>query len=354
FKKAIALEKPDKTPMQFNAEAFCARQMGVKLSEFAVNAELSITTIINCINMLGDIDVMDIGAMYAPILGTGNLAKVKIPGRQLPEDSLWQVDETERMTVEDYDTILDKGFEAFYDDFMVTRLEIDMHEFHEQLAKMAEGPQRYAEAGYVNSSTIMANGEVDFLTGGRTIPKFMRDLYRMPDKVYAVLDVIHEYNISFLKQQLQAGDAVTVFCGAGRGNCELYPPKIWERIVWKYYKGVADLVTEAGVAVQWHMDGNYELGLPYFRELKKRTCLFCPDGLTDIYKVKEVLGDMMCIRGDVQPALLVIGTPDEVYAYANRLIRDMGNGFVMGVGCSTPANAKLENVKAMIAAASGK
>lgn len=84
FKKAIALEKSDKTTMQFNAEAFCAKQMGVKLSDFCVNAELSITTIINCLNLLGDVDVMDKGYLYAPILGTGNLAKVKVPGKELP------------------------------------------------------------------------------------------------------------------------------------------------------------------------------------------------------------------------------------------------------------------------------
>ncbi|WP_411683117.1 hypothetical protein [Clostridium thailandense] len=32
--------------------------------------------------------------------------------------------------------------------------------------------------------------------------KFMRDLYRMPDKVEAVLDVIQKYTIESLRQQI--------------------------------------------------------------------------------------------------------------------------------------------------------
>lgn len=354
FKKAIALEKADKTPMQLNAEAFCAKQMGVKLSEFCINAELSITTIINCLNILGDVDVMDKGYLYAPILGTGNLAKVKVPGKELPEDMLWQVDEQERMTEADYDIILNQGFDKWYDDFLVNRLEINMDEFYGQLGKMAEGTQRYKDAGYVNSGNVIANGEVDFLTGGRTIPKFMRDLRRMPEKVNAVLDIIHEYSIDYMKMKLAKGGVLSANCGMGRGSSDLFPPKTWERIVWKYYKGIYDVVTDHGVVVQWHADGDYELALPYFRELKKGTCIFCPDGLTDIFKIKEVLGDMMCIKGDTSAALLVLGTPDQVHEYCSKLVREMGDGFVMGVGCSTPANAKLENVKAMIAAASGK
>ena len=38
------------------------------------------------------------------------LARVKVPGRDLPDDELWQMDEPELMKVEDYDAILAEGF----------------------------------------------------------------------------------------------------------------------------------------------------------------------------------------------------------------------------------------------------
>ena len=36
----------------------------------------------------------------------------------LPDDSLWQVDEAEVMTVDDYDTIIDRGWLAFLAEYM--------------------------------------------------------------------------------------------------------------------------------------------------------------------------------------------------------------------------------------------
>ncbi|WP_246615291.1 hypothetical protein [Clostridium thailandense] len=47
---------------------------------------------------------------------------------------------------------------------------------------------------------MRSNGfEVIDLGGGRSMAKFMRDLYRMPDKVEAVLDVIQKYTIESLR-----------------------------------------------------------------------------------------------------------------------------------------------------------
>ena len=47
--------------------------------------------------------------------------------------------------------------------------------------------------------------------------------------------------------------------------------------------------------------------------------------------------------------------PDNVFAYCTRLIRKLGpQGFILQSGCDIPANAKLENVQAMVAAAIDK
>lgn len=53
--------------------------------------------------------------------------------------------------------------------------------------------------------------------------------------------------------------------------------------------------------------------------------------------------------------MLTLGTPDEVYNYSTKLIKDLGpTGYILGQGCDIPPNSKVENVKAMIAAATGK
>jgi uroporphyrinogen-III decarboxylase len=111
---------------------------------------------------------------------------------------------------------------------------------------------------------------------------------------------------------------------------------------------------DAGITPIFHLDGDWTQDLPRFRQLPAKKCVLAPDGTTDIFKAKEVLGDHMCIMGDVPAAMFSTGTPDKVYAYSSQLIREIGpQGFILHSGCDIPANAKLENVKAMVAAATG-
>ena len=58
----------------------------------------------------------------------------------------------------------------------------------------------------------------------------------------------------------------------------------------------------------------------------------------------------MCIMGDVPPALLTVGTPEDVTSYCKKLIDIVGKdgGYILSTGCECPVAAKFENVKAMI------
>jgi len=68
-------------------------------------------------------------------------------------------------------------------------------------------------------------------------------------------------------------------------------------------------------------------------------------------QVKEVLGDMCCIAGNVPTALMMAGTPDEVNAYCKNLIEVAGKdgGFMLTNGCGVD-HARAVNVRAMIEA----
>jgi uroporphyrinogen-III decarboxylase len=55
----------------------------------------------------------------------------------------------------------------------------------------------------------------------------------------------------------------------------------------------------------------------------------------------------------VPAALLAAGTKDEVLGYCKELIQKVGvdGGFILSSGCSIPANAKIENVRALMESA---
>lgn len=354
LKKAIALEKSDRTPVILTGDAFCAQHVGMRLSEFCSNMKASHEAILASFKALGDVDGAGGTFAAAATFPLMFYTKIKLPGRDLPDNTPWQLDEREMMTVEDYDTILNKGWKAFSDDFLKKRLGVDVDALYTQLADVPQFIKNFEEAGYLvytPSASITVN---EHLSGARSMPKFMRDIYKIPDKVEAVLDIILAETMVGFREQIRAFKPLVVFISPARGASEFYSPKIWERFVWKYLKAAAEVIIEEGAVADLHIDGNWERDLEYFKQFPKHKCIFECDGATNIYKIKEVLGDHMCIKGDVPAALLTLGKPDEVYNYCTKLIRDMGPGFILASGCTIPPNATVDNVKAMVAAATGK
>ncbi len=98
-----------------------------------------------------------------------------------------------------------------------------------------------------------------------------------------------------------------------------------------------------------HLDTDHTQVLPYMKEFPEGKYIAQWDRTTDIFKAKEIIGDRMCIMGDVPATLLKLGTPDKVKEYCKKLIDIVGKdgGFMLSSGCAVPFDAKFENVKAM-------
>lgn len=353
LKKTIALEKTDRTPCAFMVDSFCANHMGAKMSEFCMSAEYSNEIMLKSCKELGEFDGIEGTYVYAPIFSLGFMSKVKVPGKELPEGTLWQVDEQSLMTTEDYDTILAKGWNTFKKDFYENRLHLDMEELHKQLEYDPIGNQKFIDEGYVMYYGPIASNPIDYVSGGRSMAKFMTDLRRMPDKIEAVLEAILAEEVVNVQKQFDyySDTPLTAWITVARGNSDFYSPKLWERFVWRTLKKLVETVYEKGAAADIHMDGMWERDLDYFREFPKGKFVCELDSITNIYKVKEKLGDIASIKGDIPPALLTLGAPDEVYNYGTKLINELGGGLILSSGCTVPPNAKIENVKAMIKAA---
>jgi hypothetical protein len=69
---------------------------------------------------------------------------------------------------------------------------------------------------------------------------------------------------------------------------------------------------------------------------------------TDMMKAKDILGDRVCVRGNVPISILATGTPDDVRSYCKKLIDYAGRdgGFITDSSAGV-TDARPENVKAM-------
>lgn len=351
---AVALEPVDRVPFSYLGNAVNAQFTGTNLAEYCQNMEANCTTNLKGIEMVGEVDSVQAMIFLPNVLSMVWLTEVMIPGRDLPSNELWQMHERELVTHADYDEILEGGFEPWYMKILAERLGNPLSYAPQYFGYMGEAARRFAEAGLPSINGGSFYSPFEMFCGGRSLMSFFtEDLMGMPDKVEAVFERTHEYNMKFFESQMKnpMGKPLGVWVGGWRGTPEMLSPEMFERFSWKYMREIIELTIDNGVIPVLHLDSDWGRGLEYFKELPKGKCIMALDGRTDIFKAKEVLGDHMCIMGDVPSRMLAFAKPEEITAYCKKLIREIGpRGFILSSGCDVPYNARLENVQAMAAA----
>ena len=356
--KVIRHEKPDRTPLILNGSVAFLKYVDPKstIADFVREPIECMQKVIEGLGHLTNIDSISGAGIWPVTAGSMWLSKTKVPGRELDDDALWQIDEQAFMTREDYDIIIDKGWKWFSDDVLFNRLGYSREEFEFSRAVGKEISRLLSEAGYASyGNGCMSHSVINNLTSSRGSVNFFRDIRQIPDKLKAVIDVMMEEEFAQLSQAIKTAKKGTVGVStpAIRCTCDYVSEDIFEKFIWEtMYKG-ADMMLEAGLYVFFHNDSNWDDFLHFYKHFPPKTCIFDSDGQTDIYKVKEILGDRMCITGNVSPALLSIGTPDQVYDFCRKQIAEMGDAYILSGSCTLPPNTKPENIDAMNAAAAG-
>jgi uroporphyrinogen-III decarboxylase len=356
IQKTIDLEPVDRIPFVFMGTAFAPRYMGVSMAEFCADPDVRVDVTLAAMDRLGGdfdgINALPAGRITAT-LSVAWLSRVAVPGRDLPEDSLWQVAEAEVMTADDYDTIIEQGWPAFLGSYL-PRV-IDMAEVAAEGAWLqANRPailQRLRERGYVPVSCGGTTIPFECLCGGRSLEEFYLDLHRIPDKVKAALDVMQPDLIQAGVNTARSSGVAAVWVGGWRSASAMLSPKMWNEFVFPYYLEMVTRLAENDIVSVLHFDHDWTRDLHRLRELPSRKCILNLDGWTDIRRAKETLGDHMAIMGDVPAPLLSTGAPDDIRRYVRDLVRDVGpTGLILCPGCDAPIDAKPENMQAFVEA----
>jgi len=353
--KAITLGMPDRVPTMAMIDAWAGTHRNGSMARLSTNKLYSNKLILETARSFPELDMIEVSMAVPETVGGSILCPVKLAGRELPEGSLWQVDEQERMTVADYDRILKMGWKAWRTEYRKKHLRWGGYETFKLALGGMIASKRCVKAGIPEFSSVFVSLPLDPLAGGRSLSKFMSDLYRSPDKIQAVMDVMCADIIKETKDLIKMTKPYSVFVGVARGACSFLSPKLWNRFVWPYVVQTAEAVAATGTFVNLHFDGDWNRELERFKELPRGKCIWASDGGTDLYKLKAALDGHMCIKGAIPAGLMAMGTPDEVYAHCTQVLRDIGpRGFILSPACSTPHNTPEANFRAMISAASGQ
>jgi hypothetical protein len=187
--------------------------------------------------------------------------------------------------------------------------------------------------------------------GFRSFDRFILDLFRHPQELKAASRALMKPLINIGKLGVMGSGIKRVFLGGARTSASFISPRQFEEFSLPEWHEMCEYFTSRGITPLLHLDSDWTPLFPYFKSLPRGKCILNLDGSSDIFKAKEVLGDHMCIMGDVPAALLKLGEPEEVDEYCRRLITEVGagGGFILSSGCTVPIDARPENVKAMLA-----
>ncbi len=188
----------------------------------------------------------------------------------------------------------------------------------------------------------------DTLRGTKGI---MIDMYRQPDKLLEAMEAITPLMIKMGIHAAQATGHPMIFIPLHKGADGFLSDEQFKRFYWPTLRKVMIGLIDAGCVPFPAAEGGYNTRLEVIKDLPKGKTAWMFDQ-TDLERAKQIVGDTLCIFGNISSALLKLGTPAEVEQEVKRLIQTVGKGggYVVSNGAFFD-DAKPENVRAMVDAA---
>ena len=356
---AVKLEPLDRIPCAPLMDVyFPSRYKGWTTSQGLYNMRKGFHAIVDVYDELGGWDGMILPGYSLPLtphaysgVATG---KTINPGRELGEDEVAQFVETVALTRQDYDDIINLGWNGFRmkvkDRFNPYPEEPIIGWTQNQMEQYKYELEFWRNRGIRSLCGAITQSPLMILSTSRTLLEITKDIYRIPDKLEAVMEAMLDDLIADTIEAAKISGEPGVMLIMERGGCFYYSLEIYERFEYLHMKKMVEAFAREGLITVMHLDQDYTLNLPYFKDLPAKMVVAELDSMTDIFKAKEVLKGHMCIAGDVPAALSALGTPEEVEEYCKKLIDVVGEGggFILSSGCTVPVDCKIENLKAMV------
>jgi len=335
-----------------------------------------------------------LGSWYAfsgPTLEALDYKLLKLPGRGVPAESVYQFNEWEYVSAEEfYDPFLDDPTDfmlrtylplvcgalaplktirpvrevfGYYLGTITSAIPFGMPEFVSMLEALHKaGAEALKWAGHLagEGQQIAAMGFPNMLGGNSAAPfdligdwfrgtqGVMLDMYRHPDELWAAMERLVPISIKMgVDAAKMSGNPVVGFM-LHKGPEGFMSNEKYETFYWPTLRKVMMGIIEEGFVPMPLFEGHYTDRLEIIKDIPRGKALYWFETI-DIHKAKEVLGDTVCFRGNVPASLLYTGTVQAVKVYVKELIDVVGEGGGLMVDCGIWFDeAKHENVKAMV------
>jgi hypothetical protein len=248
------------------------------------------------------------------------------------------------MGIDNFRLLDEKGLTAVLEALLKAKKVLD------ERAVMARNyAQTLTAMGYPPQTTAFSQAPFDTVADYfRGMRGAMIDMYRCPDKLVAACEKMLPIMLRLGISRAKTSGNPRVFIPIHKGLDSFMSPWQFITFFWPTLRQlILGLIAEDLVPnVFW--EGDCTSRLEIIADIPKGKAIYAFER-TDIFKAKEVLGDHICIRGNVPSSILCAGTPPDVRDYCKKLIDIVGKGggFIMDAANSLDEE-KPENVLAMI------
>jgi uroporphyrinogen decarboxylase len=173
------------------------------------------------------------------------------------------------------------------------------------------------------------------------------------DAAHHVLRIAADYQKKLLDywKATFGTEGVLPWGGEPSASNQLISPKTFEQFVLPYIREVHEYALSLGYgSIFKHICGEQNKNLPFWAQIPMGNPGFLSFGHeVDLLTAAEYFPNDVII-GNIEPAALMIGTPEDVYE-KTRLTLEKGKqikrGFVLAPGCDLPPVSPVENIQAM-------
>ena len=212
--------------------------------------------------------------------------------------------------------------------------------------------QRMAALGFPPSfmAGSIVEAPFDFMSDTlRGMRGIMLDMLRNPEELLAAEEKVLEIQLEHAVVFAGATGLKAALVPLHRGSDGFMSLAQFERFYWPQLKRLLLALVDNGITPVVLYEGVWDKRLDYLTELPKGKTVGWFQK-SDIFRVKEALGDTMCIMGGMPNSLLMGGSREEVRERTRDLCKRVGKngGFIMSSSVGELSGSKLENLRAWV------
>lgn len=385
---AIELKQPDRVPFVPFMSFFPAKYCGISCQEYMYDLDKEYTTTKKTIldfepDMYSNpFPLFGIGA----IMETLDFKQMKWPGHGVLPTVTYQFVEGEYMKVDEYDAFLSDPSDFLLRTYLprvcgalepLAMLPSLFRSYYTRIARnvavLATPEVTSAIQSLLKASTqaqLMATKTAEFakemqnlgfppMFGGacgapfdhigdhfRGTKGIMLDMYRNPDKLLKTIERVLPVLVQATIADAKKTKTPLIFIPLHKGLDGFMSLEQFNKFYWPSLQEMMLEFINAGLTPMPLWEGDCTSRLEIIKNMPAGKAIYWFER-TDIFKAKKVLGDRICIRGNVPPSLLNSGTPEDIKDYSKKLIDIVGKGggFIMDGAIGIPDEAKPENVR---------